>query len=130
LKRFGQSMTNAQTSAPQKPTKQKTENQKKQIVSGHAVFWLKRARVHQLRTLAKRMHAGLVIERQEIAISRQKIPLPATDWPRRVSAAQVAFGANSDIAGRACSLSRSGSGSPTSSALARIPKRLASNHKT
>jgi hypothetical protein len=41
--------------------------------------------------LAKRMHAGLVIECQEIAILRQKIPLPGTDENDQRTLAVISF---------------------------------------
>jgi hypothetical protein len=63
LHKAGQSTANAQTSAPQRTTKQPKE---KQTSKSYRV-------ICRLRHggLAKPMHAGLVIERQEIAILRQ-----------------------------------------------------------
>jgi hypothetical protein len=49
-----------------------------QIVSGHAGFWLKQGRAD---ALVKLTHTVLVIERQEIAISRQP---DIKRWARRL----------------------------------------------
>ena len=55
---------------PGKRTAKNDKPNEKQILSGHAGFWLKQVSV----VLIRRMHAGLVVERQEIAISCQKNP--------------------------------------------------------
>jgi hypothetical protein len=60
---------------PGKRTAKNDKPNEKQILSGHAGFWLKQVSV----VLIRRMHAGLVVERQEIAISRQK---KSNEWQR------------------------------------------------
>ena len=64
---------------PARNNKANKRKPEKQIVSGHAGFWLRQVRADQLPdgpadALAKRMHPRLVIERPEIAISRHGLP--------------------------------------------------------